>query len=70
MPSVSKAQKSLSCMALAMKKGEMKPTYSEQARKMMESMSMEELEKLCHGSSEGLPEKKEMMSEKKDMMEK
>jgi len=57
-------------MALAMKKGEMKHTYSEQARKMMESMSMEELEKLCHGSSEGLPEKKEMMSEKKDMMEK
>ena len=70
MPAVSKNQKSLSCMALAMKKGEMKHTYSEQARKMMESMSMEELEKLCHGSSEGLPEKKEMMSEKKDMMEK
>ena len=59
-PAVSKNQKSLSCMALAMKKGEMKHTYSEEAHKMMQSMSMAEMEKFCHGSSEGLPEKKEV----------
>ena len=51
MPATSKKQRSLSCMALAMKKGTMKETYSAQAAKMM-SMSEEELTKMCHTTDE------------------
>ena len=59
MPAVSKSQRSLACMALKMKKGEMKHGYSEQAHKMMMSMSEEEMEKMCHTTDE------EMMPAKK-----
>jgi len=55
-PAVSKNQKTLSCIALSMQKGETDKSYSKQASKMAESMSMEELEEYCRGSSEGLPE--------------
>ena len=57
MPAVSKNQKTLACMALSMKRGKTKHSFSKQAHKMMTSMSEEELEKYCRGGSEGLPEK-------------
>ena len=47
MPAVSKNQKILSCIALSMKQGKTSASYSKQAAKMMESMSMEELEVMC-----------------------
>lgn len=55
MPAVSKSQKTLACIAYAMKKGEIEHSYSKQAHKMMESMSLEELETYCKGGGEGLP---------------
>jgi len=62
---VSKNQRALACMAEKMMDGEMKHTYSEQAHKMMQSMSKEKLHEWCHSTDE------EMMAEKKEpMMEK
>ena len=59
MPSVSKAQRSISCMALSMLEGKMSHDKSPQAHKMMQTMSKEELTKMCHTSDE------EMMVAKK-----
>lgn len=46
-------------MALAMKEGKLSHSKSAQAHKMMSSMSVEELTKMCHTTDE------EMMSAKK-----
>ena len=44
---VSKNQRTLSCIALAMKRGETPRSYSAQAAKMAESMSEEQLKDYC-----------------------
>ena len=44
----SENQRTLFCIALAIKKGEQKPSYSAEAAKMAEQMSEEELDKHCH----------------------
>ena len=59
MPAVSKNQRSLACIALKMKNGEMEHSYSKQAHQMMMSMSEEEMTKMCHTKDE------EMMATKK-----
>ena len=56
MPSTSKNQRSLACMALSMKQGKTPHTYSKQAHKMMGSMSVEELEKMCHTTDKEMKE--------------
>ena len=63
MPSVSKSQKSLACMALAMKRGKMKHEFSAQAHKMMQSMSEDELKEYCEG-----PANPDKSGEKKEPM--
>ena len=47
MPAKSEKQKIVACMALAMKKGKLAHSRSAQAHKMMQSMSMEQLEDMC-----------------------
>ena len=47
MPAVSKAQKTTACMALAMKRGDLKMTPDTPAGKMAMSMSEEEMMKMC-----------------------
>ena len=47
MPSVSPAQKQTACMALAIKRGDLKPKAGTPSAKMAESMSEEELVKFC-----------------------
>lgn len=46
-PAVSEDQRTLACIALAIKRGETKASYSKQAADMAESMSEEELEHYC-----------------------
>ena len=46
---VSKNQKTLACIALAMHNGKVKESYSKQAAEMSKSMSVEDMEKFCHG---------------------
>jgi len=46
-PATSEKQKTLACIALAIKKGEQPKSYSKQAAKMAESMSKEDLEHYC-----------------------
>jgi hypothetical protein len=43
----SENQKTLFCIAAAIKRGDQKPSYSAQAAKMAEEMSQEELDKHC-----------------------
>jgi hypothetical protein len=47
MPATSEKQRTLACIALSIKKGETKKSYSQQAAEMAESMSLEELEHYC-----------------------
>jgi len=49
MSPVTKNQKTLSCIALAIANGETPKSYSAQAAKMAESMSKEKLESWCKG---------------------
>ena len=46
---VSKNQKTLACIALSMHEGKTPHSYSEQAHKMMMSMSKEKMEEWCKG---------------------
>jgi len=48
MPAESKSQKTLFCMALAVKEGKLSPTYSKKAKQMADSMSKKDLEEFCH----------------------
>jgi len=52
MPSVSKGQRSVACMAEAMIEGKMSKSRSAQAAKMAESMSKEDISKMCHTTDE------------------
>ncbi len=47
MPSVSKKQRSLMCIALAMKQGKTPKSYSKEAAKISEEMSEEQLKEYC-----------------------
>jgi len=47
MPATSKAQKTLFCIALAMKRGKTPKSYSAQAAKMCDQMSEEQLKDYC-----------------------
>ena len=47
MPATSEAQKKTACMALAMKRGDLKKTPNTPAGKMSESMSEEDLVDMC-----------------------
>ena len=47
MPATSEAQKTASCMALAIKRGDLKPKEGSVSAKMAESMSEEELVLMC-----------------------
>lgn len=47
MPAVSEAQKRLACMALAMKRGDLKKTPGTAAAKMSETMGESDLVALC-----------------------
>jgi len=49
---VSKNQKTLACIALSIKRGKTKSSYSAQAAKMSESMSEEKLAEWCSGPIE------------------
>jgi len=46
---VSENQKTLACIALAIKRGETPRSYSEEAAKMADSMSEEKLSEWCKG---------------------
>jgi len=46
---VSENQKTLACIALAIKRGETSRSYSEEAAKMADSMSEEKLSEWCKG---------------------
>jgi len=46
---VSENQKTLACIALAIKRGETPKSYSEEAAKMANSMSEEKLSEWCKG---------------------
>lgn len=47
MPATSKAQKTLFCIALAIKRGETPRSYSAEAAKMADSMTEEQLKDYC-----------------------
>lgn len=47
MPAVSKAQKTTACMALAMKRGDLKMAPETPAGKMAESMTEKQLTEFC-----------------------
>ena len=47
MPATSEAQKTTACMALAMKRGDLKKTPGTPAAKMSETMSEEDLVEMC-----------------------
>ena len=47
MPATSEEQKTAACMALAMKRGDLKKTPGTPAGKMSESMTEEQLVELC-----------------------
>ncbi|KKN50272.1 hypothetical protein LCGC14_0634240 [marine sediment metagenome] len=47
MPAVSENQRKLACIALGIKRGETKPSFSKQAAKMAESMSEADLVDFC-----------------------
>ena len=47
MPAESKAQKTLFCIAKAIKEGKTPASYSKQAAKMAETMSLEKLNEYC-----------------------
>ena len=47
MPATSEKQKSLTCMALAIKEGKLARSYSKKAAEMADSMSKEDLEHYC-----------------------
>lgn len=49
---VSKNQKTLACIALGIKRGNTKPSYSKQAAEMANSMSEAKLEEWCKGPIE------------------
>ena len=44
---ISEGQRKLACIALSMKRGETKASYSEQAAKMAKSMTEEKLSEWC-----------------------
>lgn len=47
MPAASKSQKTLACIALSMHNGKTPKSYSKEAAKMAESMSLADMEKYC-----------------------
>jgi len=47
MPAISKKQQTLACIALSIKRGETKKTYSAEAAKMAESMTEQQLKDFC-----------------------
>lgn len=47
MPSVSENQKTLACIALAIKTGKTKSSYSAEGAKMAETMSEQQLRDMC-----------------------
>ena len=49
---VSRNQKTLACIALAIKRGETPASYSAEAAKMAESMNEEKLKEWCSGPLE------------------
>ena len=51
-PAVSENQRTLACIALAIKRGETPRSYSAEAAKMADSMSEEELELYCKSKVE------------------
>ena len=51
MPATSEAQRTLACIALAIKRGETPKSYSKQAAKMADSMSEEQLADYCKATS-------------------
>ena len=46
---VSEDQRKLACIALSIKRGQTKPSYSEEAARMADSMSEEKLSEWCKG---------------------
>lgn len=48
MPATSSNQRTLMCIALGIKKGTTKASYSKQAAKMASQMSEEQLAEFCH----------------------
>ena len=53
MPATSKNQKTLACIALSIKRGKTKASYSKQAAEMAQSMSEAELVKYCEEPVKG-----------------
>lgn len=49
MPATSEKQKTLSCIALSIKRGKTSPDYSKEAAKMASEMSEEQLKDYCEG---------------------
>jgi len=47
MPAESKKQKTLFCIAVSIKEGKTEASYSKQAAKMAETMSLEKLQDYC-----------------------
>jgi len=52
MPSTSKNQRTLFCIALSIKRGETPRTYSAEAAKMADEMSEEQLRDYCEAPAE------------------
>ena len=48
MPAVNSKQRTLACMALAVKEGKLSPTYSKKAKQMADSMNIKQLQDYCH----------------------
>ena len=48
MPATSKKQRTLMCIALSIKQGKTKSSYSKQASKMASQMSEQQLAEFCH----------------------
>lgn len=53
MPATSEKQKTLMCIALSIKRGKTKASYSKQAAKMAETMSEKQLAEYCGSKVEG-----------------
>ena len=47
MPAASKNQKTLACIALSIKQGKTKPSYSKEGARMAETMTEEQLREYC-----------------------
>jgi len=58
MPAVSENQRRLACIALSIKRGKTKKSYSKEAAEMAASMSESDLEDYCGSKVKGAPKKK------------